>query len=139
MAETLDGKEQILRVNIDADPELSAGFEVQGTPTFIMFMDGRELERVEGIQPTLASVMAVVTQPFDIPNGMAMTELIQPLLLFDGACSVCDRIGHWVQKPPTAARGLRSWRRAPSATIRPNCARSIPTSLSGMSTPPSIC
>ncbi len=27
-----------------------------------------------------------------------MTNLTQPLLLFDGACSVCDRIGHWVQK-----------------------------------------
>jgi len=27
-----------------------------------------------------------------------MTDPTQPMLLFDGACSVCDRIGHWVQK-----------------------------------------
>ena len=66
VAETLDRKEQIFRVNIEAEPELSAAFEVQGTPTFIMFLDGREVGRVEGIQPTLSSVMAVVTQPFDI-------------------------------------------------------------------------
>ena len=66
VAETLEGKEQLFRVNIDADPELSAGFEVQGTPTFIMFSGGREVGRVEGIQPTLAGVMAVVTQPFNI-------------------------------------------------------------------------
>lgn len=66
VAETLDGKEQIFRVNIDADPELSAGFEVQGTPTIILFLNGREVGRVEGIQPTLPSVLAVVTQPFNI-------------------------------------------------------------------------
>jgi thioredoxin 1 len=66
VTETLDGKEQIFRVNIDADPELSAGFEVQGTPTIILFLNGREVGRVEGIQPTLPSVLAVVTQPFNI-------------------------------------------------------------------------
>ena len=65
-AEKLDGKEQIFRVNIDAEPEISASFEVEGTPTFIMFLGGREMGRVEGIQPTLANVMGVVTQPFDI-------------------------------------------------------------------------
>jgi thioredoxin-like negative regulator of GroEL len=66
VSETLERKEQIFRVNIEAEPELSASFEVQGTPTFIMFLEGREVGRVEGIQPSLSNVMAVVTQPFNI-------------------------------------------------------------------------
>lgn len=68
VAEMLESKEQIFRVNIDSEEELSAGFDIQGTPTFIMFLDGNEVGRVEGIQPTLASVMAAVTDPFEARN-----------------------------------------------------------------------
>jgi thioredoxin-like negative regulator of GroEL len=66
VSETLERKEQIFRVNIEAEPELLASFDVQGTPTFIMFLEGREVGLVEGIQPSLSNVMAVVTQPFNI-------------------------------------------------------------------------
>jgi len=65
VAETLQSREQIFRINIEAEPELAASFEVQGTPTFIMFLNGREVGRVEGIHPTLSNVMAVVTAPFE--------------------------------------------------------------------------
>jgi thioredoxin 1 len=68
VAEMLDSKEQIFRVNIDSEEELSASFDIQGTPTFIMFLDGSEVGRVEGIQPTLSSVMAAVTEPFETQN-----------------------------------------------------------------------
>jgi len=64
----LESKEQIFRVNIDSEEELSGSFDIQGTPTFVMFLDGNEVGRVEGIQPTLASVMAAVTDPFEARN-----------------------------------------------------------------------
>jgi len=35
-----------------------------------------------------------------------MTNPILPLLLFDGACAVCDRIGHWVQKAAHPRSGM---------------------------------
>jgi len=66
VAETIEGNEQIFRVNIDADPELSEAFEVQGMPTIIMFLEGRAVGRVEGRDSTVSNVMAVVTQPFNI-------------------------------------------------------------------------
>jgi len=68
VAEVLDSKEQIFRVNIDSEEELAGSFDIQGTPTFIMFLDGNEVGRVEGIQPTLENVMAAVTEPFEARN-----------------------------------------------------------------------
>lgn len=58
-------KEKICRVNIAIEPELARLYEIQGTPTFIMFLDGREVARVEGPQPTVSSVLAAVAQPFE--------------------------------------------------------------------------
>jgi predicted DCC family thiol-disulfide oxidoreductase YuxK len=35
-----------------------------------------------------------------------MTNRSRPLLLFDGACAVCDRIGQWVEKDAHKGTGL---------------------------------
>lgn len=56
--------ETIFRVNIGQDQELAESFRVQGTPTFIMFLEGLELARVEGPPPTLSTVLAAVTGPY---------------------------------------------------------------------------
>ncbi len=64
VAEMVGPKEKICRVNIAIEPELANSYEIQGTPTFIMFLNGSELERVEGPQPTLSSVLTMVTAPF---------------------------------------------------------------------------
>jgi thioredoxin 1 len=64
VAATLKSKEKIFRVNIGAEPELAAQYEVAGTPTLIMFLNGQEVGRVEGPNPTVSSVMTAVTQPF---------------------------------------------------------------------------
>lgn len=56
--------ETIVRVNIAVEQQLAASYQVQGTPTLVMFLGGREVARVEGPQPVVATVLAAVTQPF---------------------------------------------------------------------------
>jgi thioredoxin 1 len=61
----LKSKEEIFRVNTAVEQDLADSYEVQGTPTLIMFLQGREVGRAEGPSPTVASVLAAVTQPFE--------------------------------------------------------------------------
>jgi thioredoxin 1 len=65
VAEMLKSKEEIFRVNTAVEQDLADSYEVQGTPTLIMFLQGREVGRAEGPSPTVASVLAAVTQPFE--------------------------------------------------------------------------
>jgi thioredoxin 1 len=58
-------KEQIFMVNIAVDPELAERYAIQGTPTFIMFLDGQEVGMVEGLKPDLSSVLTALTQPYE--------------------------------------------------------------------------
>ena len=65
VAETVKSKEKIFRVNTAVEAELSDSYEIVGTPTLVMFLDGKEVGRVEGPHPTVSSVMTAVTQPFE--------------------------------------------------------------------------
>lgn len=65
VAKMVQAKEQIFRVNIAVEPELASSYQIQGTPTFVMFFQRNEVGRVEGPDPTIASVLATVMQPFD--------------------------------------------------------------------------
>src|ERR1700728_2179314 len=65
VAATVKSKEKIFRVNTAIEEELAESYEIQGTPTLIMFLNGKEVGRVEGPHPTLSSVMTAVTQPFE--------------------------------------------------------------------------
>jgi thioredoxin 1 len=65
VAEMLKPKEKIFRVNIAVEQELAASYAIQGTPTFIMFLNGKQVGSVEGPQPTVSSVLTAVTQPFE--------------------------------------------------------------------------
>lgn len=62
---TVEASEKIFRVNIAVDQELSDRYQIQGTPTLIMFLNGNEVGRVEGPHPTVASLLSAVTQPFE--------------------------------------------------------------------------
>ena len=66
VAEMLKSKEEIFRVNTAVEQELSESYQVQGTPTLIMFLQGREVGRFEGPPPTIESILAAVTQPFEL-------------------------------------------------------------------------
>ena len=65
VAEQMKSKEKIFRVNIAVEQELAGGYEIQGTPTLVAFLNGSEVGRVEGPQPTVSSVLTAVTQPFE--------------------------------------------------------------------------
>ena len=65
VAEMVKAREKIYRVNVAVEQELAGAYAVEGTPTFIMFLNGAEAGRVRGPRPTVSSVMTAVTQPFE--------------------------------------------------------------------------
>ena len=56
VAEMVKTQEKIFRVNIAVEQELAGSYQIQGTPSLIMFLDGSEVGRVEGPSPTVSSV-----------------------------------------------------------------------------------
>jgi thioredoxin 1 len=65
VAGVVESKETVVRINIAVEQDLAISYGVQGTPTLIMFLDGREVARVEGPRPNVSAVLAAVTQPFE--------------------------------------------------------------------------
>jgi thioredoxin 1 len=64
VAEMVKAEEKIFRVNIAVEQELAGSYQIQGTPTLVMFLNQNEVGRVEGPSPTVSGVLAAVTQPF---------------------------------------------------------------------------
>ena len=56
---------RIFRVNIAAERELADSYQIQGTPTLIMFLDQTEVGRIEDHPRPAPSVLTAVTQPFE--------------------------------------------------------------------------
>jgi thioredoxin 1 len=56
--------EAFFRVNIALDRELAESYEIMGTPTLVMFLNGAEVGRAEGPTPTLAGVEAIMSEAF---------------------------------------------------------------------------
>jgi len=65
VATMVQSTETIFRVNIGVEQDLASRYAIDGTPTLIMFLNGSEVGRVEGPQPTVEGVMTAVTQPFE--------------------------------------------------------------------------
>ena len=65
VAARVGAKERIFRVNIAVEESLAESYGINGTPTLIMFLNGREIRRVDGPHPDFESVLAAVTQPFE--------------------------------------------------------------------------
>ena len=64
VAEMVAGEEAIYRVNIATAPDLASDYAIGGTPTFVMFLNGQEVGRAEGPDPSLSGVTDAVTGPF---------------------------------------------------------------------------
>lgn len=64
VAQMVEPRERIFRVNIAVEQVLAARYQIQGTPTLVMFLNQNEVGRVEGPSPTVSSVLTAVTQPF---------------------------------------------------------------------------
>ena len=54
VAEHLAGKALVLKVDTDANPELSSRFGIRSIPTIGVFANGREINRVSGVRPAAA-------------------------------------------------------------------------------------
>ena len=65
VAEMVESKEKIFRVNIALDRELADAYEIQGTPTLIMFLNGAVVGRDDGPNPDVSNLLALVRQPFE--------------------------------------------------------------------------
>lgn len=54
VAATLSGRALVLKVDTDANAELSQRFGIRSIPTIAVFRDGREVNRVSGVRPAAA-------------------------------------------------------------------------------------
>jgi thioredoxin 2 len=61
VAEHLTGRALVLKVDTDANPELSSRFGIRSIPTIGVFANGREVNRVSGVRPA-AAIEALVPQ-----------------------------------------------------------------------------
>ena len=62
VAEHLAGKAIVLKVDTDANDELSARFQIRSIPTIGVFHHGKEVNRVSGARPA-AAIESMVPQP----------------------------------------------------------------------------
>jgi thioredoxin 2 len=62
VAEHLAGKALVLKVDTDANPELSSRFGIRSIPTIGIFQNGREINRASGARPA-AAIESMVPQP----------------------------------------------------------------------------
>jgi len=51
LAESIEGRVKIAKVNTDEASGVARGLGVQAIPTLILFKDGKELQRFIGVQP----------------------------------------------------------------------------------------
>ena len=65
VAEMVKNKEKVFQVNVAVEQGLAESFAIQGTPTLVMFLNGQEAGRVEGVLPNASSVLTAITQPFE--------------------------------------------------------------------------
>ena len=51
VAVAMDGKLNVVKLNVDENRDLSQKYEIKGLPTMILFKDGSELDRLIGFMP----------------------------------------------------------------------------------------
>ena len=51
VAQRTAGRALVLKVDTDANPELSQRYQIRSIPTIALFLDGREATRASGVQP----------------------------------------------------------------------------------------
>lgn len=51
ISEELSGKIEVVKINIDENPEAPRKYGVRGIPTMILFKEGKEVDQIVGNQP----------------------------------------------------------------------------------------
>lgn len=64
VSEMMLSKAKIFRVNVELEPELAQSYKIEGTPTMIMFLNGKKVGRAEGPTPTVPSILTALAQPY---------------------------------------------------------------------------
>jgi thioredoxin 2 len=62
LAAELAGRVRVAKMNVDDNPDTSARFGVRSIPTLLILKDGREVDRIVGVQPKAA--IAARLEPF---------------------------------------------------------------------------
>ena len=62
VAQRAAGRALVLKVDTDANPELSQRYEIRSIPTIAVFFNGREAARVAGVQPAAAIEQLITRQ-----------------------------------------------------------------------------
>jgi thioredoxin-like negative regulator of GroEL len=62
LAVEMAGRVRIAKMNVDDNPATSSRFGVRSIPTLLLFKDGREVDRIVGVQSKAA--IAARLQPF---------------------------------------------------------------------------
>jgi thioredoxin 1 len=65
VAKSLASEEEIFRVNIAASEELASRYQIEGTPTLVMFYRGDEVGRAVGPHPSVKALRDAITSPFE--------------------------------------------------------------------------
>jgi thioredoxin-like negative regulator of GroEL len=64
VAKVLQSRQLFVRVNVALESELAGTYRIAGTPTIVLFLEGREVQRIEGPLPSVPELLAAVTLPF---------------------------------------------------------------------------
>lgn len=56
LAAEMAGRVRVAKLNVDENPATASRFRVQSIPTLLVLKDGREMERIVGVQPKTAIV-----------------------------------------------------------------------------------
>ncbi len=51
LAQEWEGKVQVVKVDVDENPNVTGQYQVMGVPTLLLFVDGKPVERATGYQP----------------------------------------------------------------------------------------
>ena len=51
LADEWHGKLNVMKLDVDEDPQVAIDYQVMGVPTLILFKDGKAVERITGFQP----------------------------------------------------------------------------------------
>jgi thioredoxin 1 len=51
LADRFDGRATIAKLDVDRNPEAAAAFGISSIPAVLIFRDGREVDRLVGLQP----------------------------------------------------------------------------------------
>ena len=73
VAAELSGRVKVAKMNVDDNPATSSRFGVRSIPTLLVFKDGREVDRIVGVQPK-AAIVSRLERHVSMSTGRELTS-----------------------------------------------------------------